>query len=55
MPNNGSFSIENCGEDCHVFIEHNLDKVTHPEYDESGVLDDDQLDQEVGYSNDLLT
>jgi len=47
MPNNGSFSIENCGEDCHVFIEHNLDKVTHPEYDESGVLDDDQLDQET--------
>jgi len=47
MPGNGTFSIENCGEDCHVFVEHTQDKVTHPEYDESGVLDDDQLDQET--------
>ena len=52
MPGNGTFSIENCGEDCHVFVEHTQDKVTHPEYDESGVLDDDQLDQEVGYISD---
>ena len=47
MPGNGSFTIENCGEDCHVFIEQQKDRVSHPEYDESGLLDDDQLDQEV--------
>ena len=49
----GTSSIENCGEDCHIFLEHTedgfltADKVSHPEYDYSGVLDDEQLDQEV--------
>ena len=49
----GTSSIENCGEDCHIFLEHTedgfltADKVSHPEYDYSGVLDDEQLDQQV--------
>ena len=49
----GTSSIENCGEDCHIFLEHTedgfltADKVSHPEYDYSGLLDDEQLDQEV--------
>ena len=50
---NGTFSIENCGENCHVFIKHTrdgfrkADEVSHPEYDYSGLLDDEQLEEEV--------
>ena len=50
---NGTFSIENCGEDCHVFVRHTkdglreADQVSHTDYDYSGVLNDEELDQEV--------
>lgn len=48
MPSNGTYGIENCGENCHVFCDNTgIDSVQEPDYDYSNVLEDDELDEET--------
>ena len=58
LPGNGTYSIENCGRDCHAVIRAVVkdengtaihdDVVKHPSYDNSGlILDDTKLPPEV--------
>lgn len=48
MPGNGTYSIENCGPERHVFIDHTgWDKVEEPAYDYSNVLEDEELGPEL--------
>ena len=57
IPGNGTYSIENCGRDCHAVIRvlegegdnaTHGDVVRHPSYDNSGlILDDTKLPIEV--------
>ena len=59
IPGNGSYAIENCGRDCHVFLRvvegegdnaTHGDIVKHPSYDNSGlILDDTKLPPKVQF------
>ena len=48
-PGNGSYSIENCGEGCHVVITKEGDNARHPPYDDQDqdLMNDSELDVEV--------
>ena len=49
MPNNSRYSIENCGQDCHVFCDIQ-DTVVQPEYDYNTAPEEEVVESEYDYN-----